>query len=300
MSTSSQDSNSRKGLEEKDVGAIGKHCDLPYCHRLDFLPFVCESCKGTFCLDHRSETAHKCINEGQWASARNKEKAPSAAPSHQQQPKPRNLLEAKCAHPKCRTVINTTRDPGVNCQQCRRQYCLSHRLQDSHDCDKVKPAEKSSVAAEKARSALDKFKAWTSSTSGAIAEKRTAVKPDGRQILELAKLRRNAKGDEKIPVEKRVYVHVEAEAKSTTSKLPSGDYYYSKDWSIGRVLDKAALDLQVANFNNRGDSEEKKLRVFHIEAGRVLSFGEKLGDCVASGNTLVLLRGLQLPELLET
>jgi hypothetical protein len=33
-------------LAEKDVEAIGSHCDLELCHRLDFLPFKCESCKG--------------------------------------------------------------------------------------------------------------------------------------------------------------------------------------------------------------------------------------------------------------
>ena len=29
-----------------DVDAIGAHCQLPECHRLDFLPFRCESCHG--------------------------------------------------------------------------------------------------------------------------------------------------------------------------------------------------------------------------------------------------------------
>jgi len=29
-----------------DVEAIGAHCQMPFCHQLDFLPFKCESCKG--------------------------------------------------------------------------------------------------------------------------------------------------------------------------------------------------------------------------------------------------------------
>ena len=29
-----------------DVEAIGSHCQMPFCHQLDFLPFKCESCKG--------------------------------------------------------------------------------------------------------------------------------------------------------------------------------------------------------------------------------------------------------------
>lgn len=29
-----------------DIEAIGSHCQMAYCHVLDFLPFRCESCKG--------------------------------------------------------------------------------------------------------------------------------------------------------------------------------------------------------------------------------------------------------------
>lgn len=96
-----------------------------------------------------------------------------------------------------------------------------------------------------------------------------------------------------------MYVYVEAEARTTTSKLPRGEFYYSNEWTVGRVLDKAAQSLQVANLNNKADDDEKKLRVFHVEGGRVLSFGEKIGDAVGNGNTIVLLRGLQMPELME-
>ena len=93
-------------------------------------------------------------------------------------------------------------------------------------------------------------------------------------------------------MEKRVYLYVEAEAKTTQSKFPKGEHWYSKEWSVGRVLDEAAKGLQVVNVNNRGGGEEEKLRVFHVEAGRVLGFGEKLGEVCASGNTVVLLRGI--------
>jgi hypothetical protein len=46
--TRSQMDQAKEQLKEKDVQAIGRHCDLPSCHRLDFLPFVCESCRGYF------------------------------------------------------------------------------------------------------------------------------------------------------------------------------------------------------------------------------------------------------------
>lgn len=108
----------------------------------------------------------------------------------------------------------------------------------------------------------------------------------------MAALKRNAKGDEKVPVEKRVYVYVEASAETVTSKIPKGTFFYSADFSVGRLLDLAARSLQVQNVNNRSESEEDKLRVFHIEGGRLLGFGEKVGACLRTGETVVLLRGV--------
>lgn len=58
------------------------------------------------------------------------------------------------------------------------------------------------------------------------------------------------------------------------------------------MLDAAARALQVENMNNRGGGEEDRLRVYHVEGGRVLDFGEKVGDVLGNGNTVVLLRGI--------
>ena len=105
-------------------------------------------------------------------------------------------------------------------------------------------------------------------------------------------LKRAAKGDAKVPMDKRIYLHVEAEANTTSSKLLKGEYWYNKEWSMGRILDAAAKSLQVENVNNRGGGEEERLRVFHVEFGRLLEFGEKAGDVCVNGNTIVLLRGV--------
>lgn len=112
------------------------------------------------------------------------------------------------------------------------------------------------------------------------------------RVQATAKLKRTAKGDDKIPVEKRVYLYVEASSETLTAKIPKGMFYYNAEYSVGRILDLAAKSLQVSNLNNRSESEEDKLRVFHVEGGRLLGFGEKLGQSVQSGNTVVLLRGV--------
>ncbi len=39
---------------------IGRHCAVETCMQLDFLPFSCDCCSRTFCLDHRSYAAHDC------------------------------------------------------------------------------------------------------------------------------------------------------------------------------------------------------------------------------------------------
>ena len=39
---------------------IGAHCCLKYCKTKDFLPFVCNKCNQTFCLEHRTCKAHEC------------------------------------------------------------------------------------------------------------------------------------------------------------------------------------------------------------------------------------------------
>lgn len=127
--------------------------------------------------------------------------------------------------------------------------------------------------------------------------------PTGRaaQLAALSTLKRNAKGDPNLPAEKRIHLHVEAEAASTTSKLPEADLYFNQDWSVGRMLDEAAKRLQVANLNNRVETEEQRLRVYHVEAGRLLEYSEKLGSGLQSGNTVVLLRGVgpAVPDLIE-
>lgn len=122
-----------------------------------------------------------------------------------------------------------------------------------------------------------------------VSQKKQAA---AAQAQELAALKRTAKGEAKIPQEKRVYVFVEAASDTVTAKIPKGNFFYSTDYSVGRVLDLAAKSLQVANLNNRVEGEEDKLRVFHVEGGRLMEYGEKLGGVLQTGNTIVLLRGV--------
>ncbi|KAK5167112.1 uncharacterized protein LTR77_007842 [Saxophila tyrrhenica] len=286
-----------------DVEAIGSHCQMPFCHQLDFLPFKCESCKGKFCLDHRTESAHSCPQAGAWARQRNQRSAtPTSAYAG---PKKPTILthEQQCSSPTCKTLVNTPLTSGVQCEKCNRTYCLKHRLTYDHDCAKLTPlgARPGNTAQqtqrEKGLAALGKLRAWGQAKKAAAAQTNVlpvskAKQAEATRVQETAALKKTAKGDDKVPVEKRVYLHVEASSDTVTSKIPKGAFFYNTEFSVGRVLDLAAKSLQVANLNNRSESEEDKLRVFHVEGGRLLEFGEKLGKSVQTGNTIVLLRGV--------
>ncbi|KAI0116901.1 AN1-type zinc finger protein [Daldinia grandis] len=302
-SAEAEDTSYVKMDKEDDVSLVGKHCQLEYCNQLDFLPFFCQSCKKTFCLDHRSETSHKCVNAGAWAERRRQ--ARLAQPSAGEGKRMRDLVSQKpCAATDCKTVVGTSLVPGVHCSTCNRDYCLKHRLKEEHDCKNKIPigARPQFDVSEQTKSAFAKLKAWGAAKREVASRVLPKPKPTSAsaRLVAVNNLKKVAKGDAKLPPEKRVYLYVEAEAETTTAKNYKGEFFFSKDWVIGRVLDAAAKSLQIENVNNQSSDERDKLRVFHVEGGRVLEFNEKVGSALVSGNTIVLLRGIgPPPDLIE-
>ena len=157
-------------------------------------------------------------------------------------------------------------------------------------------------------SALSKLKMWAEEKRKKDAEQHTrrsgflGLGSKGSSAAREAQaavnaLKRTAKGDASVPQDKRVYLNVEASADTTKAKFPTGKFYYNQDWTVGRVLDMAAKSLQVQNVNNHGGGEEEKLRVFHVEGGRLLKFSEKIGEPCQTGNMIVLLRGVGSGEV---
>ncbi|KAK2068365.1 hypothetical protein P8C59_003005 [Phyllachora maydis] len=286
-----------------DAGLIGAHCALGYCNQLDFLPFLCQSCRQTFCLDHRSETAHACARAGAWAERRRQ--AALARPSAGAGRPLRDAAVAAprpCAAPACAITIGTGLVPGVLCAGCSRAYCLKHRLRDDHDCARVAPAPHAGAGAapgraDLARGALEKLRLWGAAKKEAASRVLPRARPSSAaaRVAATNALKKTAKGDAKVPPEKRVYVYVEAEAETAKAKIPKGEFFYSRDWVVGRLLDAAAKSLQVQNINNQSADERDRLRLFHVEGGRVLDFNEKIGSALVSGNTVVLLRGVGPP-----
>jgi len=187
---------------------------------------------------------------------------------------------------------------------------------EDHDCKNLKPlgARPTNVLQqqrERGLSALAKLKEWSANK---LAEEKKKKKPTfgislgsrgsseaAKALVAMNELKKAAKGDASIPQDKRIYLHVEASADTTKAKYPTGKFFYNKEWTVGRVLDVAAKALQVENVNNRGGGDVDKLRVFHVQGGRLLKFNEKIGNPCASGNMIVLLRGVSDadPDLID-
>lgn len=284
-------------MADTDLESIGRNCQFEYCGQLDFLPFKCGSCKATYCLEHRSETAHKCSRAGEWA--RQREGSNAASESSAPTQKPTIYNSDQCAHVVCKTLINTMKDPGVRCPQCNREYCLKHRLREEHDCAKVvplgaRPAGNAAAANDTLRSMFSRVRSWGKDKSQATAAGLTPKpKPNSpaARTAELNGLKRSAKGDPGVPQDRRVYVHVVGTSNTQTNEPPAGNFWFDGRWKVGRVLDDTAKRLHVENLNNRV-GEEARLRMFHVESGDFLEFSESLGEGkVKQGHTLVMLRG---------
>ena len=186
-------------------------------------------------------------------------------------------------------------------------------MQEDHNCKNLipigaRPANPLEAQRERGRLAFARLKNWAENKRKEEQERQKSKKglfgfgskssSVARETLaEMNALKKVAKGDTSIPQDKRIYLSVEASADTTKAKHPTGKFFYNKEWTVGRVLDIAAKALQVQNVNNRGDAEEDKLRVFHVEGGRLLKFSEKIGAPCVNGNMIVLLRGVGSGEV---
>lgn len=122
---------------------IGEHCAVADCNQLDFLPFKCDCCGRTFCLQHRQYAAHSC------SAAAGRELEVIACPLCAQGIRLRpgedaNLAFERHAGGECnpanyQKVHNKPRCPAAGCREkltsintyackeCGRKVCLKHR-----------------------------------------------------------------------------------------------------------------------------------------------------------------------------
>lgn len=288
--------------DKQDVDKIGRHCQV--CREKDFLPTRCDSCWGWFCQPHSKEDSHACPQKGLAARRRREKELKGSNVALPSTEKPSLLTAKQCSSPQCKEFVNTTLKPGVLCSTCNRTYCLGHRFPEEHDCKNLVPlgARPADIAfkanKEKLRLGFGRLKVWGQEKKDTLAKQVTPTpKPTSKaaQLLALNKMKKEATGDAKVPVEKRLYLHCSATDKVTKDGKPKeASMWFNEDWKIGRILDLVATKLGVENLNNSAQETDKILRVYHIESGEVLEFSEKVSQRMISGNSVVLIRGLEV------
>ena len=297
---SSADEQSFTKMATADVEGIGTHCEMTFCHQLDFLPFRCESCNGQFCLDHRTESAHSCTQPGAWAQ-RKRQAQLSSSSSSSSTPKPSILNhEQQCSDPSCKTLINTPLTQGVHCPNCNRNYCLKHRMREDHNCANLVPlgARPGNSQREKGLAALEKLRAWGAAKQKSLGASMPKVPQSSAKanaaaaFKELNELKRTAKGDAKVPMDQRIYLYIKPNLDTPVEQDRGTPFFYHKDWKIGRVLDMAAKELHVQNVNNKVEREEERLNLYRFRVKTPLDFGKEVGDVCQNGFVLALFKGL--------
>ena len=99
---------------------IGCHCQLPECGKHDFLPFQCDLCKKSYCLEHKDYNSHICPNY----------QDPSSNNNQLPKKKKRKIVKYQCCQENC---LKNNQVP-INCLKCDRNYCMTHRYAESHNC----------------------------------------------------------------------------------------------------------------------------------------------------------------------
>ncbi|XP_059250764.1 AN1-type zinc finger protein 1 isoform X4 [Mustela nigripes] len=218
----------------------------------DFLPFVCDGCSGVFCLEHRSRESHSCpevtvINE------KLKSDKPTSYPCSFKDCAERELVPVKCPY-------------------CEKNFCLRHRHQSDHECEKLEIPKPRMAATQKL------VKDIIDSKTGEIASKRRkgAKNSETAAKVALMKLKMHAVGDKSLPQKERVYFHVFL---PKGSKEKSKPMFFCHRWSIGKVIDFAASLTSLKNDNNKLTA--KKLRLCHITSGEALPLDHTLETWIA-------------------
>jgi len=255
---------------------LGSHCEIKDCKLLDFLPFTCDGCRKTYCLEHRSYSGHKCsaspvdvtlpqcplcsqylnVKPNEDLNGRVEEHIVKGCPS---EPKQATNLHNPCSQKGCknREVV------PLFCKLCLKNYCFSHRLQLDHTCTQTPVNQNNTNKRES--NLLAKFGGPTPNLN---SKPKTSVNTKGPSTTDKtvpSTLKMNAKGDAKIPENKRFYLEVVYPLSSTIQpKL----MFFNQEWSVGKALDVIADAGGVINNNNKPGPE--KLCLLSLKTGEIL------------------------------
>jgi hypothetical protein len=271
----------KKPQDDQGIIDIGHNCYK--CSELDFLPFICEFCKHTYCSKHRTLEQHDCSGKGKFGDDHSRSALPSTT-----LPKSSTLFPDRTAdRKKVDHQLTSSTPKPTNIVESQFQF----RVGDAGD---------------KVRNAFTKFnkflsvqKTTTKSKSIMGFTKRSAsAKPN--KGVELALLRKQAKGDGKIPVNDRIYIwalYINANDDDDLRKINVDKercgVFVSKAWPVGRALDSIADQLAVRNYNNNTNDSQQRLNIFKVVNDNpvVVSSSERCIKAFGNGDTIYLVKG---------
>ncbi|KAG5850298.1 AN1-type zinc finger protein 1 [Anguilla rostrata] len=245
---------------------IGKHCTIATCNQQDFLPFVCDDCSGVFCIEHRSRESHACpeipVKKEVLTSG-----SSTSYPCTFEDCKGKELLPVLCPH-------------------CQKNFCLAHRHQDDHKCEKLEIQKPRMAATQQHVKNIVESKKGLPASKGRKGAKNSATAAK----VALMKLKLHADGDKGLPQTERTYFQVFLPKEAKDNSLPM---FFCSRWSIGKVVDYAATLANLKNNNNVLTA--KKLRLCHPQTGEALKMDDTLlswlahSDCpLYNGGNVIL------------
>eukprot|EP00210_Caulerpa_lentillifera_P006873 g6570.t1 len=145
-------------FENSDLMSIGRHCAVPSCGQVDFLPFRCDCCHKTFCLEHRTYESHNCQKCGTKQTetivcplcARGIRLTPGQDPNVAFEAHQRTGCDTRnyarvhkkpiCPVEGCKVKLNSVNK--IECKECGITVCLQHRLPTDHNCAAIRAKQK--------------------------------------------------------------------------------------------------------------------------------------------------------------
>ncbi|EFC42534.1 predicted protein [Naegleria gruberi] len=273
---------------------LGAHCCFDGCHEKDFLPFKCTHCGKTFCLNHRSFDAHKCSYLQEQGVV-----APFCPLCNQVLPfrasereNPNDVVERHISSGKCPAMNqNASKQPTsslssaemcalggcgqksiIKCKGCNKSFCVEHRLDFDHNCDSLKKQKSRSGGS----SSIGPFNIKSGSSVPITANKWKGQRKDAGKLLsnQFQNKPLFPVGQSSIATQDRYFLDVYFPINNQIQPI---HMFFSKTWSVGKVLDKIAEQGKVKNNNSTELDLSKRLNLFNFD-GVKLPTDKKLSE----------------------
>ncbi|RLV94360.1 CDC48-associated ubiquitin-like/zinc finger protein 1 [Spathaspora sp. JA1] len=272
MSTNLFIDKSQTPSKDQGIIDIGKNCQ--YCNQLDFLPFVCEFCKQTYCSNHRKIDQHNCINKHLYDRSPSRSASPGEFISSKtlfpdREADKKRIDQRLKTSPKPTTILETQFRVGDAARGSSNAFTKFQKF----------------LNLQKSKQSKSVFKLFKSGTTATATSK----------YAEIATLKKQAKGDVKISASDRIYIYCiyinnPDEKIESSNKKP---IFINKNWVIGKSLDSITNILSIKNNNNIVNNPDEKLNIFKLddsEKPQLVTTSSK-SNVFKNGEVLYLVRG---------